>query len=216
VVLVLGVAVVVPAVALVPDQLEDPESVEGLLLAVQEVTLVPVQVIVIEVPLTMELSDTDRVTVGLGFVGVVPPPPPPPPPPEEVLDTLTVTEAWLSPPVPRQVRVYLPVSLGNMVWLPTVDLEPDQLSVALQLLALVVLQVSITELPLVMDFSDAVRVICGALGLVFVEELVVLPPPTVGVVAPGRVLDTSRSLARVFVPTTPYPVEEGVPLLTTL
>ncbi len=89
----------------------------------------------------------------------------PPPPPELLAVTVKVAEEGEELTVPLlQVSVYvkLPVVVGVTVWLPLAASEPVQLPEAVQLVALVEVQLRVAVLPETMELADAVKVAVGA------------------------------------------------------
>jgi hypothetical protein len=127
-----------PAVDLLPDQ--PPE-------AAQLVALVALQVRVLALPEVIDNGDAVSDTVGAGVAAV----------------TVTVVEAELLPPGPVQLRLYWVEAVSAPVdALPAVDLLPDHPPEAVQLVALVALQVRVLALPEVIDNGDAVSDTVGA------------------------------------------------------
>jgi hypothetical protein len=77
--------------------------------------------------------------------------------------TVTTVLALLLPPVPLQLRVKLEVVVrAEVVKVPEVNWLPLQAPLAVQLVALVVLQVRVTVLPEVIVDNEGVRVTVGA------------------------------------------------------
>ena len=123
VIVVSGPTASAPLVALLPVQ---PP------LAVQVVASVEFQVSVVEPPLSTSASAAVSETVG-----------------DCAALTCTVTDALAEPPEPEQVKVkVVSDASGPTPSLPAVCLDPDQPLPAVQLLALVELQVSDVESPL--------------------------------------------------------------------
>lgn len=100
---------------------------------------------------------------------------------------MTVTESEDVPPAPVHESVKVLVLLRAAVAsLPDIPLEPLQASEAVQLVAFVVLHVSIDVAPVLIDIGLAVRSTVGAAGgggvepfTVTVTERWVVPPPPV-------------------------------------
>lgn len=129
-------------------------------LAVQPVALVELQVSVADWPFSIEAGAALNVTAGTGGV------------------TVTVTVRLLVPPGPVQVSVKSDVALSaGVAWLPLVAFAPDQASEAVQLVALVVLQVSVDAWPLVTVAGFAASVIAGAGVLTVTLTLLLALPP---------------------------------------
>jgi hypothetical protein len=130
-------------------------------LAVQLVALVLDQFSVELAPLAIEVGVAVRLTVG-------------------PVTTVTVAEACVLPPVPVQFKVYVVLLVSTPVdWLPEVAFVPDQPSLAVQLVALVLDQAKVELAPLATDVGVAVNVTVGAGITVTVAETWVLPPAPV-------------------------------------
>jgi len=129
-----------PLMGLLPDQ---PS------IAIQPVALVVFQVRVDAPPFATVVGFAVKVSVGAGGVAVI----------------VTVTERAMEPPVPEQLRLNV-LSLVNapVDCEPLMALLPDQAPEAVQLVALVLLQFSVEELPLVILVGLAVKVSVGARG----------------------------------------------------
>lgn len=140
-----------PALARLPLQPPD---------AVQVVALVLLQVSCVAPPLMRLAGLAVSVTVGAGVV------------------TVTVAEPVVVPPGPEQASENVVLPLRTALWaLPLVALEPLQPPVALQVVALALLQVSWVVPPLSRLVGLAVSVTVGAgVVTVTVVEPVVLPP----------------------------------------
>ena len=135
--------------------------------ALQLVAFVLLQVRVEPLPLVTDVGLAERLTVGTGVLAV----------------TVTVTELLADPPAPLQfneyvrVRVRLPVEA-----VPLVAFEPNHEPEAEQLVALVLLHVSVELLPLVTEVGFAERLTVGvgvAAVTVTVADLLVDPPAPV-------------------------------------
>lgn len=87
------------------------------------------QIKVADWPCSMLADDTDRLTTGTGG-GTV---------------TFTVTLSLALPPSPLQVRLYVAVEAGLTLCVPEVLRLPPQLPEALQLLALLALQLNVAD-----------------------------------------------------------------------
>ncbi len=130
--------------------------------AVQLVAFVLLHVSVALLPLVIDVGLAVKVTVGTG--GAV---------------TVTVADAEALPPLPVHSNVYVLVAVSPPVdAVPLVALVPDQVPEAAQLVAFVLLQVSVEPLPLVIDVGLAVKVTVGAEGTVTatVADAEALPP----------------------------------------
>ena len=136
----MGETVVLPLVGCDPDQLPPAVQLVALVLDQDNVELAPDWICV---------GLAVRVTVGAA--GAV---------------TATVALAWAVPPVPVQLRMYVDVPVGVTLVLPLVDSEPDQLPLAVQVVALVLDQDSVELAPDWICVGLAVRVTVGATGAV--------------------------------------------------
>ena len=90
---------------------------------------------------------------------------------------VTVTVAVAAgevPPVPVQVIEYVAVAVGETDCVPLVALVPDQLPLAVQLVAFVDDQVNVELLPEVMLVGEAERVAVGMAGLATLKATVAL------------------------------------------
>jgi len=141
----------VPLVALDPDHAP---------LAVQLAALVALQVSVDDPPLATVSGLAVSVTTGAGA-------------------TVTVTLLAADPPVPLHASVYVVVEATVTDWVPLVALPPLQPPEAVQLVALVELQVSVDVAPLatVVGLADSVTVGAGGgVPAVTVTDWLVVPP----------------------------------------
>ena len=145
----IGADVSVPLVALVP--LQPPE-------AVQLVALVELQVIEAVPPCATLIGSAVSVSVGAAA-------------------TATVTDCVTLPPVPVQVSVNVVDCVSAwLIWLPLATLPPLQPPDAVQLVALVVVQVSADVPPLLTVVGLAVNVSVGAGATVTVTVCDAVPP----------------------------------------
>jgi hypothetical protein len=118
---------------------------------VQDVALVELQVSVEDPPLAIVLGLGVSVAVGTGLAVTV----------------TVAAAAVLVPPVPEQVSEYVvSVAKAPVLWLPPVAKAPVQPPEALQDVALVELQLSVADPPLVTVVDDAVIDAVGAGGAV--------------------------------------------------
>jgi hypothetical protein len=154
-VVVVGVTGKVPVSASLP--LQPPE-------AVHEVAFVLDQASVEAPPAVMLVGVAVSVTLGAAAV------------------TVTRVEAGVLPPGPEQVKVYVVVVVGDSSAVPLVACVPVQPPDAVQLVALVLDQVSVELAPAVMLVGEALSATVGAGGVtVTVAEAGVLPPAPVHV-----------------------------------
>jgi hypothetical protein len=136
-------------------------------LAVQLVALALDQVSVLDCPAVIDVGSAVSVTVGAGT-------------------TVTVVESVEVPPDPVQASRYVVVLVGDTVCEPLVARAPAQPPLAVQLVALVLVQVSVLDCPDAMDVGLAVKVMVGGTGAavtVTVTESPVVPPVPVQVSA---------------------------------
>ena len=82
--------------------------------------------------------------------------------PPPLIVTVTITCIVTDPPDPVQVRPYVVVALGLTVWLPLVAPPVLQDPVAVQLVAFVLVHMSVLDAPGAMLVGDAVSVAVGA------------------------------------------------------
>jgi hypothetical protein len=127
----------VPLVALVPVKLPP--------VAVQVVALVVVHVSVLDCPEVIAAGLGVSVTVGAATGA-----------------TVTVTVRLPDPPGPVQVKVYCVVVVGDTCSVPLIPREPLQPWLAVQVVALVVVQVSVLACPEVIEAGLGVSVTTGA------------------------------------------------------
>ena len=145
--------VVVPLLAVGFDPLQPP-------LPVQAVALVVLHVKVVVPP--------DVTTVGAALKEIV----------GGTDDTVTVDIAELEPPAPLHPSVKVEVALSaEMTSVPLVVFEPDHAPEAVQDVALVLLHVSVVELPAITAVGFAVSVTVGCVAEIVTVVVVEVVPP---------------------------------------
>ncbi len=159
-----GVSVIEPATACVPDHAPD---------AVQLVTLLVLHVIVVDAPSASVEGDAEIVTTSIGVV------------------TITVAELVVLPPGPVQSSVYVavPTADGVSVAEPLVPQVPDHAPDAMQDVALVVLHVIVVDTPsaIVEGEAEIVAVGGGAVTVTLAEPDFVESSVEVAVMAAGEI-----------------------------